>query len=113
MRTDFTWWIAIILFFSLAAWSSAGEAPTFQTLDQYTRTQLPVTTGTAFRLLNSNPGEAKLIVDRMRPEQLTALQTWKDKRVKSIQVNPTGLDKAEITVRFQQAGTDSFAYTQG
>lgn len=113
MRTEFTWWIAIFLFFSFAAISSAEEAPLLQTLDQYTRLQIPVTTGSSFRLLNGNPAETKLIVDRLRPEALAALKGAADRRVKSVQVTTTGLDKAEITIQFREEGTDAFAYMQG
>lgn len=113
MRTEFTWWIAIILCFSFAALASAAEGPQFQTLEQYTRIQIPVTGGTSFRLLGGNGTETKLIVDRTRPEQLSQLQSWSDKRVKSVRVASTGLDKAEITIQFQEGGTEAFAYTQG
>ncbi|MGZ3695962.1 MAG: tetratricopeptide repeat protein, partial [Bdellovibrionota bacterium] len=113
MRTVFTWWIAIFICFSFAALASAQDSPLFQTLDQYTRIQIPVTGGSSFRLLNGNPAETKLIVDRMKPEALESLKNVNDRRVKSVTVSPTGLDKAEITVRFQESGTEAFAYMQG
>lgn len=113
MRTEFTWWLAIFLCFSFAAIASAADAPLFQTLDQYTRIQIPVTTGSSFRLLNGNPAETKLIVDRMRPEALNGVTSWSDQRVKSVQVSATGLDKAELTIRFRENGTEAFAYMQG
>ena len=92
---------------------SANEGASLQTLDQYTRIQIPVTTGTSFRLLNGNPSETKLVVERVRTEQLATAAAWQDSRVASVNVNPVGLDKAEITIRYRETGTEAFAYLQG
>lgn len=101
------------LLFCSALTAVAQDGPLFQTLDQYTRLQIPVTSGTSFRLLNANPLETKLIVERVRNEQLSATGAWKDHRVASVVVHPVGLDKAELTIRFKEAGTEAFAYLQG
>jgi tetratricopeptide (TPR) repeat protein len=91
----------------------AFEAPKLESLGQYTRLQIPVTSGTTFRLLSAKGGEATLVVDRVATGALEGLASLSDGRVKEVRAKALGLDKAEITVRFQDPATESFAYQQG
>lgn len=97
--------------FSLHA--AAAEAPKFQSLDQYTRIQIPASPSSSFRLVNGSGNEATVVVDRVKPGTLDNLSSWTDGRVKAVNASQLGLDKVELKVSFQQPGTESFAYLQG
>jgi TolA-binding protein len=97
--------------FSLNA--AAAEAPKFQSLDQYTRIQIPASPSSSFRLVNGSGTEAVVVVDRVKPGTLDNLSSWTDGRVKAVSASQLGLDKVELKVSFQQGGTESFAYLQG
>lgn len=116
MRTHgVMWWlgIAAICFLSLTAVVSGQDGAKLETLAQYTRLQIPVTSGTSFRMLSGKSGEVTLMVDRVASGALDSLATFNDSRVQQVQVKNLGLDKAEVTVRFREAATESFAYRQG
>lgn len=108
-------WLLLAMLFSAAGSAPlyAAESARFQTLEQYTRLQIPASSGATFRLMNSGNGAATLIVDRVAPGTLDALPSWNDSRVAAVDVKPLGLDRAELTIRFKAADTDSFAYHQG
>ncbi len=97
----------------LATAVATAVEPKFQTLEQYTRLQLPVAGGSTFSLLNGGTDNAILTLDRVRPGALEAIKSWRDDRVKSVEIIPQGLDKVQIQVNFHKTGTDSFAYMQG
>lgn len=90
----------------------AAEAPKFQSMDQYTRLQIPTSAGSTFSLVNGS-GEASILLDRVRPGALASMASWNDSRIKSLTVSPVGLDKVELKVKFQDNGIESFAYLQG
>lgn len=90
----------------------AEEVPRLQTLNAYTRIQVPIGSGASFHLINGN-GETKIVVDRVRPAALQALSGLSDKRVAAVSVVAQGLDKAEVALRLQDPGIQSFAYIQG
>ncbi len=114
MRTHaWIWWLATICFFSYTVVVLAQEQPRLDTLDQLTRLQIPVTTGSTFRMLTGKGGELTLVVDRVTASALQPLSALNDTRVQKISVKPLGLDKAEVLVQFQDPGTESFAYQQG
>jgi len=114
MRTRaLSWWIATICFFSSFTFALAQEAPKLDTLGQLTRLQIPVINGSTFRMLSGKSGELTLVIDRVVPSSLDALSALSDNRVEKISVRPLGLDKAEVVLRFRDAGTESFAYQQG
>lgn len=101
---------AAILSLSSLAW--ALEVPKLETMDQYTRLQLPITRGTSFQMHSGKAGEMSLTVDRVATGALESLPALQDSRVSQIRVKKTGLDKAEITVQFRDSNTESFAYQQ-
>lgn len=108
MRTQ-----VIFALFIFAVNAGAAEAPKFQSLDQYTRIQIPASPSSSFRLVNGSSHEAVVVVDRVKPGTLESLAAWTDGRVKAVSASQLGLDKVELTVSFQQPGTESFAYLQG
>lgn len=112
MRTHITWRLVATIF-TVAPAAFAGTKPSLESMDQLTRIQIPITSGSSFRMLTGKAGELTLVVDRVTTSDLTALQGLSDKRVEKMAVRPVGLDKAEIEVRFRQSGTESFAYQQG
>ncbi|MGZ3657545.1 MAG: hypothetical protein ACXVCS_18455, partial [Bdellovibrionota bacterium] len=118
MRTHanaLAWWLGIgaVCFLSLCAVVNGQELPKLETLDQYTRIQIPVTSGSAFRMLSGKTGEVTLVVDRVATGALDSLPRFTDSRIKQVSVKTLGLDKAEVTVRFSDVQTESFAYAQG
>lgn len=117
MRTHFhlAWWLGLgaICFLSLSAVVSGQEAPRLETLDQYTRIQIPVSSGSGFRMLSGKAGEVTVVVERVASGVLESLPSLADSRVKQVSVKRLGLDKAEVTVRFNDPQTESFAYNQG
>jgi tetratricopeptide (TPR) repeat protein len=92
---------------------AASAGPSIETLGQLTRLQIPVTNGSSFRMLSGKGGELTLVLDRVTTAALDPLTSLSDSRVQKISVRAIGLDKAEVVVRFQEAGTESFAYQQG
>lgn len=113
-RNELTWWIVIVCSFCFAfAAAAADGGASIQTLEQYTRIQLPVTGGTSFRLNSRQGVEAKLTIDRIRVNELERAKLWSDARVESVSVQPLGIDSAEVTIRFREGSTESFAYLQG
>lgn len=108
MRTQ-----VLFALFILASNAAAAEAPKFQSLDQYTRIQIPASPSSSFRLVNGSGSEAVVVVDRVKPGTLDNLAGWADGRVKGVSASQLGLDKVELKVSFQQPGTESFAYLQG
>lgn len=113
MRTlALTWWVAAICVFQIHA-AAGQDGPELQSLDQLTRLQIPVTSGSGFRLLGGKSGEITLIVDRVEASGLEPLNSLSDGRVEKVSVRSLGLDRAEITVRLREASTESFAYRQG
>ncbi len=108
------WWIGIIstYIFWLSAAIAGQEGSRLETLDQYTRLQIPITSGTTFRILSGKSGEVTLMLDRVAAGALEALAKLTDSRVREVRVKAVGLDKAEITVFFLDAATESFAYQQ-
>lgn len=108
-----SWWILIIGFAVAGIRAQAEEAARFQSMDQYTRIQIPAATGSTFRLINGNGGEATVVLDRVRPGSLGAATGWSDSRVKAVSVSSLSLDKVEIRVQFQDKNTEAFAYLQG
>jgi tetratricopeptide (TPR) repeat protein len=108
MRTR-AFWFSLFLSPVLAL---ANEAQ-FQTLDQYTRIQIPVTGATTYRLVTGRDGEASLTLDRIQTSWIQSLNSSSDARLEKIQVHPVGLDKAEIKLKFADPNTESFAYLQG
>lgn len=117
MRTHvgLAWWLGIgaVCFLSISAVVSGQESARLESLEQYTRIQIPVTSGSGFRLLSGKGGEATLVVERVATGVLETLPTLRDARVTQVTVKTLGLDKAEVTVHFADAGTESFAYNQG
>jgi tetratricopeptide (TPR) repeat protein len=91
----------------------AQESARLETLEQYTRLQLPALGGTTFHVLTGKPGEAILVLDRVASGALEGVASWSDSRIESVQVKQTGLDRAEITVHFRDPATETFAYLQG
>jgi TolA-binding protein len=108
MRTRAIWFF---LFF-IPKLAAANEAQ-FQTLDQYTRIQIPVTGASTYRLISGKDGEASLTLDRIQMSWIQSLNSSSDARLQKIQVMPVGLDKAEIKFKFADSNTESFAYLQG
>jgi TolA-binding protein len=108
MRTQ-----VLFALFAFAATAGAADAPKFQSLDQYTRIQIPASPGSSFQLINGSGDEAVVVVDRVKPGALDNLAGWADGRVKAVSASQLGLDKVELKVSFQQPGTESFAYLQG
>lgn len=111
-------WLAFsaVFIFSFSAVVSGAELPAgahLETMDQYTRLQIPFAGGSAFRMMNGKPGEVTLTVDRVATSALERLPTFTDARISRVTVKTLGLDKAEITVHFAEAQTESFAYAQG
>lgn len=102
--------VGLCAFYSLAL--GAGDAR-FQELQQYSRLSIPAAAGSTFRLIGGSAETTTLIIDRVRPENLAALSKYSDNRVESVQVKPAGLDTAELTIRFREKNTESFAYHQG
>jgi tetratricopeptide (TPR) repeat protein len=89
------------------------EPPRLETLEQLTRIQIPVTSGSGFHLLNGKAGEVTLVVERVGSGITESLAKLKDERVKDVTVKTVGLDSAEVTVHFLDPKTESFAYNQG
>jgi tetratricopeptide (TPR) repeat protein len=103
-------------FLSLTGLSQGQDVPSrarLETLDQYTRLQIPVSAGSGFRMMNGKAGEVTLVIDRVATGALERLPTLTDTRIKRVTVKTLGLDKAEINVRFSDPQTESFAYAQG
>ena len=98
---------------SFAAMAAGEAAARFQSLEQYTRLQIPATNGSTFRLSNGTNGTATLVIDQIRPGSLDGLARWTDARVAAVDVKSLGIDRAEVTIHFKDAATDSFAYHQG
>ena len=108
------WSVTVWLASALLSGPALGkEAPKLESMDQLTRIQIPITSGSSFRMLTGKAGELTLVVDRVTTSDLAGLQALSDKRVEKMAVRPIGLDKAEIEVRFRESGTESFAYQQG
>jgi TolA-binding protein len=105
--------VSAVGFLSFSLVVAGQEGPKLETLDQYTRLQIPITSGSSFRMLSGKSGEVTLVVDRVATGALEALAGLSDSRISGVKVHPVGLDKAEVTVRFQSAQTESFAYQQG
>ncbi|RZA07113.1 MAG: tetratricopeptide repeat protein [Proteobacteria bacterium] len=93
--------------------AAAADLARFQSLEQYTRLQIPASNGSTFRLTNGTNGTATLLIDHVRPGVMDALTSWTDDRVASVSVKSIGVDQAEVTIQFKNAATDSFAYHQG
>lgn len=91
----------------------AADKPKFQSLEQYTRIQIPSANGSTYSLVSGKDGEASIILDRIRPSALDPLLSSSDARVKSISINQLATDKVEIKVNFKEPGTEAFAYLQG
>ncbi len=108
MRTRVFWFVVALS--PLTAW--AGEAQ-FQTLDQYTRIQIPVTGASTYRMISGQNGETTVVIDRVSPTWLQGLNSAQDNRVKGAKVQAVGLDKVELQLQFQDSNTESFAYLQG
>lgn len=117
MRTHaITLWLATTCFVShidTVSAQASPRAPRLSTLDQLTRLQIPVTSGSSFRMLSGKKGELTLVVDRVTADELAPLASLSDSRVRKVGVRALGLDRAEIEVTFHDASTESFAYQQG
>jgi tetratricopeptide (TPR) repeat protein len=90
----------------------ANEAQ-FQSLDQYTRIQIPVTGASTYRMISGKTGETTVSIDRISPTWLQSLQSATDGRVKGVKVISTGLDRVDLQLQFATPNTESFAYLQG
>lgn len=107
-----------VLFGLLVAWTliafgdAFGAEAKFQSMEQYTRIQIPVITGSSFRFL-SDAGEATIQLDRVKNDTNPPVAAWSDARVASVSYQASGLDKAELRVKFSIPGAESFAYMQG
>src|SRR5262245_38038117 len=86
----------LICLLSSSPMVSGQDGPRLETLDQYTRLQIPVTSGSSFRMLSGKAGEVTLVVDRVATGALEALASVRDARVEKVSVRGLGLDKAEI-----------------
>jgi tetratricopeptide (TPR) repeat protein len=117
MRTHISiaWWLGIgtVCLLSLSAVVNGQELPRIESLEQLTRIQIPVTSGSGFHLLSGKSGEVTLVVERVATGAMETLPKLADSRVKQVTVKTLGLDKAEVTVHFTDAATESFAYNQG
>jgi tetratricopeptide (TPR) repeat protein len=114
MRTQVVFsWLMMLVGFLTAVAAVASETPKLQSMDQYTRIQIPVAAGSTFRLINGQNGEATLVVDRIRPGALDAVKSWQDSRLRGVALNPVGLDTVELKLQFKSSATESFAYLQG
>jgi tetratricopeptide (TPR) repeat protein len=112
MRTRVSW-LMLFVSFLFRLEPAAADSPRFQTMDQYTRIQIPASAGSTFRLVSGKSGEVSVILDRVRPDSIVGTSGWGDGRVRGVQVKPLGLDKVELVVNLIEAGTESFAYLQG
>lgn len=115
MRTRYTlasmFWVLGLL--GPIASAEPQQQAVLQSLSAYTRIQVPVSGATSFRLVGGKGDEARLVIDRAKASQFSALAGLSDKRISGISVNPTGLDKVELTIKFHEPGIQSFAYLQG
>jgi tetratricopeptide (TPR) repeat protein len=103
----------LLIIWSFFAFRPAfGDEPKFQSLEQYTRIQIPLSSGASFRLVNG-PGEATVTLDRVRPETVSSSAQWSDSRVSSVSAKALGLDKVEMKLKFHSSAVESFAYMQG
>jgi tetratricopeptide (TPR) repeat protein len=106
---------ALSILSSSAVVSAAGSfsGAYLETMDQYTRIQIPVSTGSSFKMMNGRAGEVTLVVDRVATGATDRLPTFTDPLIKQVTVKTLGLDKVEVTVHFSDSQTESFAYAQG
>lgn len=108
MRTRAFWLVAALI--PSIVWANEAQ---FQTLDQYTRIQIPVTGASTYRLVSGKNGETTVVIDRVSPTWLQSLQSIRDNRVKGAKVQSVGLDRVELQLQFHDSNTESFAYLQG
>ena len=120
MRTHnhlLVWWLGIMAFgfcsFSLLVSGKEPLQARLETLDQYSRIQIPITSGSGFRIVSGKKGEVSLTIERVATNALTALPGMVDSRIQKVQVKELGLDRAEITIQFRDSKMESFAYAQG
>ena len=85
MKTLYTlsWLIGLVgcLHAAIASAEVAPTAPKIQTLDQYTRIQIPVANASTFRLIRGSGADSTIVLERISLSQLAALKSLSDKRV--------------------------------
>lgn len=86
--------------------------PELKSLSGYSRMIFPLNTNGAFKITNSGSQTAQLNVDHVRTDSWQGIENLNDERLESISVNDTGMDTAEIKLKFKNDYQDYFAYLQ-
>ena len=113
MRVRYTLLLMLIsTFFAPALDCMARDLPRLQTLEKYSRIELPVSESSKFKFEKLKNGEALIQLEDVQAGSLDSLRDLRDERISEIDVLSPKHDHASIHIQFTDRKTDAFAYFQ-